>query len=88
MEEEKLNASQKSYTNLTDSDLTGVMTQGEWRNESAPVGTFSGIGRQGSNNQGGLQAKIREELTSYFIDEGGVDWQWDHQLHCALIKIH
>ena len=81
MQEETLNPFERSYTNLTDNDVSGVMANGEWRNESEPVGTFTRIGRQGSNNQGGVQANIREELTSFFINEGSVDWQWDYELH-------
>lgn len=79
MEEESLTPSQRTYFRSTDAD--GIITHGEWRNEPAPSGTFTGISNQGSNNQTGGQAAIQEELTSYFMEEGCVDWQWEHEFH-------
>lgn len=79
IEEESLKPWQKSYLSksLVNRDVNGVVVPGDWRNDTNPL---TQIGKQGSNNQSGAQAVVRDTLKDYFMNEGEVPWQWDDHL--------
>lgn len=79
IEEEPLKPHQKTYLtpNLVDREVNGVIIPGGWRDETF----LTSIGKQGSNNETGTQAGIRDELREYFMNEGSVEWQWDENIN-------
>lgn len=58
-------------------DGNGAVINGEWRNEAENRSNLIPIHRA-SSNMYGKEAKImRERLTSYFMFEGAVPFQWN-----------
>lgn len=78
MEEESVKPWQKTYVTPTsvDREVDGVIIPGDWRGGTE----LRQISKQGSNNETGSQATIRDELKEYFMNEGSVSWQWNDDL--------
>lgn len=81
IEEEHLKPSQKSYITPTmaDYEVDGLVVNGDWRSNDTQHG-WGNISKQGSNNQTGEQAKVRNTLMDHFMNEGSVPWQWNRNI--------
>lgn len=63
-------------TNFVDmEDANGNIINGLWREETASNNVFSAT-RMGSNNATLNAANVRSHLTSHFMFDGAVQFQW------------
>ena len=63
---------------LTDSEVNGLVTPGEWRNDTQS-GTLRSLRRAGSNNYSQDSKEIRNEFMRFCVSElGSLSWQLQH----------